>query len=122
MYFSHMGVPLRKSTYDRAWEKYASIKKTCMNRFRMPMDVFHFMVTAEDIFLGSFIPISPKNIGKCINLDEFDRIEKAFGEKKHMMVCFNDSDAYTDEMEAVINMKVDDVLSKIFAEKSTFEL
>ena len=43
-------------------------------------------------------------------------------EKKYIMVCFNDSDTYTDDMVHLINTKIDDILSGVFAKKSEFEL
>lgn len=121
MFFSHMGAPLRKSTFEKSWRKYMSIEETCRHKFRTPMDVSHFLITAEDILNGCFVPISPNNIGTCINIDDFVSIGRVFREKRYLMICFNDSNTYTKAETEKINERIENILNEFLSKKSIFE-
>lgn len=122
MYFSHMGVPFVKSTMEKAWEKYPSIAQTCMHKFRTPMDVMHYLFTAEDILSGNFSPCTPSHYGRTLNMEDYGTIEKVFRTKNSLMVCFNDSNAYTQETVDSINTTIGRILQQTFPLKSCFEI
>lgn len=121
MSFSHMGVPFVKSTMEKAWDKYESIAQTCTHKFRTPMDVMHYLFTAEDILSGNFIPCKTNHYGKILNMEDYETIESIFRKKDNLMVCFNDSNSYTREKVKEINSNIGRILQFIFPEKSGFE-
>lgn len=122
LFFSHVGVPMRKTAFACAWEKYLTIADTCTHKFRTAMDVMHFLVTIDGILSGYFVPTSPKGLGCCINMDHFDEIRRVFANQTHQMICLNDSSSYTDHQIDEINDKLSEIFKEIFPKISSFEI
>lgn len=121
MYHPHLALPVCKQAFSEAWDKYPSIDKTCANKFRSPMDVSHFLISIDQLLKGNYIPVDPKTLGKCVALDSTDEIEREFLGQNHKMICFNDSDDYSEEQVAYINAELERILSVVFPKKSSFE-
>ena len=85
------------------------------------MDVSHFLISIDEMLNGNFVPVDPKELGRCIDLHCTDQIEQEFRSKNHRMICFNDSNSYTLEQVGQINAELDRIFSALFPEKSSFE-
>lgn len=121
MYFSHMGVPFTKQTMEQAWKKYPSIAETCTHKFRTPMDVMHYIFTAEDLLNGNFSPCDVNHYGKIINMKNYDLIKQIYRDEDTLMICFNDSNAFSDSQVIEINEQISRIFQEKFPEKSQFE-
>lgn len=121
MYFSHMAVPFTKSTMEHVWRKYSSIPETCKHKFRTPMDIMHYVFTAEDLLSGNSSPCDIKHFGRIIDMEDFGLIKQIYQDKGTLMICFNDSNTYTDLQVLEINKRIIQILQENFPEKSQFE-
>ena len=106
---------------EKTWKKYESIAQTCTHKFRTPMDVMHYLFTAEDILSGNFTPCKIDHYGKILNMEDFESIERIFQKRDTLMVCFNDSNSYTQEKVDRINSNIGEILQRTFPMKSCFE-
>lgn len=120
-FFSHMGVPMCKSTMEQAWKKYPSIQETCTHRFRTYTDMTHLLFTVENLISGNFAPVKVSHFGEIIDMKNFEGISHLFFSQERRMVCFTDSNAYTDEDEICINRTLNEMFEKVFPQKSIFE-
>lgn len=124
MYLSHLGCPYRKSTLEKVWvELEKELNDTSLHRFRTPMDVTHQVFSLWEIMEGTFVPVSSNYYGvKYGTLSKEQKaIEAAFTEKKHRMICLNDSVDVTVENFPAVKDALDRILNKTFPKKSTFE-
>lgn len=122
MYFSHMAVPFKKSTFGNVWKKYKSILEiTSTHKFRTPMDIMHAIFSIEDILNGNYYPCGTNHYGKLIDMEDDFAIRKAFLDQELLMMCFNDSNSYTQETVDKINASISEILEKCFPDKSSFE-
>lgn len=121
-FFSHMGVPFCKSTMQQTWEKYPCIAETCTHKFRTPMDVMHTLFTIENLITGNFSPVPPDYFGTIVDMKSFEKIKQLFENRTVRMVCFSDSNSYTEEDENVINRAIAHIFEQIFPNRSSFEI
>lgn len=125
MFFSHVGVPIRKSTMQTVWnELYDDLDKTCRHRFRSALDIQHQIFHMWDIMNGEYIPVNIDYYGKHFGhlSTETDEITGAFAKGECKMICLNDSVDVTEENYSQIKRKIDVILEKKYPEKSSFEL
>ena len=124
MYFSHLGVPLRKSTMCHTWEAFAAeLEKSSMQRFRTPLDIMHQIFSLWEIMSGTFVPVASDHYGVKFGAlsKELSQIEAAFSGEKYRMICLNDSVDVAEENFLTIKTELDRILENTFPEKSSFE-
>ncbi|MBQ4264926.1 MAG: Stealth CR1 domain-containing protein [Clostridia bacterium] len=124
MFFSHLGCPFRKSTFEKAWDElYAELDETSKQRFRTPLDILHQVFSLLEIMEGTFKPVPRSHYGVYFGelSKQSEQIEQAFLSKQHKMICLNDSiDVTLDNFERV-KEELDSILLKAFPDKSSFE-
>lgn len=119
----HLPNSFLKSTYNELWDKeYEVLNNTCENKFRDGRDVNQWLFRYKQLVEGKFSPRNP-SVGRTYNLtnDNTD-VYSAIVEKKFKMICINDNDIdpiknFIKEKELII-----EAFSKIFPDKSSFEL
>lgn len=124
IYITHLGYPSRKSTLENAWKMCEKeFDETSSHRFRTPLDYIYHIFTLWDIMSGNFIPVPCEYYGvKFGSLStQLDDVSRAFAEKKHRMICLNDSVDVTEENYPQIKTELDRILQNTFPEKSSFE-
>lgn len=121
MFFTHMSVPLMKSSMERTYLKY---KKECdesnVYKLRDKNQLVHQLFSIEDILAGNFVPCAAY-WGTIVNIDDYSGIKKCFSDNKKKMVCFCDRGDITEAEEKEINFRVDEILNEFFRDKSSFE-
>ena len=124
MFFSHLGVPYRKSTCKKVWYVFEKeMNETCLHRFRTPTDIMHQLFSLWEIMNGTFCPVEPSYYGMKFGTlsKELGKIEEAFSNEAYRMICLNDSVDVTEENYPEIKAELDRILQKTFPEKSSFE-
>lgn len=122
LYFTHMGIPLCKSTMESTWMKYekeCSYSSNC--RLRDINQIMHQIFSGEDMINGNFEP-SACDWGTCIKIDDIDMIDTAYRNGTKKMICLFDNDSMDEKEIEETNKKLIDVFEKHFPEKSMFEI
>lgn len=125
MYFSHLGCPFRKKTFEKVWNKIPDeLNLTSLHRFRTPVDIMHQIFSIWDILDGCFYPVSPNYYGVVFAslINQIKDVSEAILEQKYRMVCLNDSKYITQEEFNILKDSINDVMQRAFPEKSLFEL
>ena len=124
MHFSHLGVPLRKTTMSQVWDAFLpELDRTSMHRFRTPTDIMHQIFSIWEIMNGTFVPVSQEHYGVMFgNLStQVSQIADAFESMQHKMICLNDSIDITEDNFDEVRAGLDEILQKVFPQKSLFE-
>ena len=124
MFFSHLGVPFRKTTCERVWNTLEKeMNETCTHRFRTSTDIMHQLFSLWEIMEGTFCPVEQSYYGVKFGTlsKELGKIEEAFSNEAYRMICLNDSVDVTKENFPEIKAELDRILQKTFPEKSSFE-
>lgn len=82
----------------------------------------HLVFTAEDLLNGNFVPVRSNYFGHIIPMDDFANVEKCVSIQHELMVCYSDSEDYSEDIIEKINKKMTDVYDTVLGEKSTFEI
>lgn len=120
---AHQPQPFLKSTFEEVWKANPDIlRSTCMSRFRTNEDVNQWLFRYWHLAKGEF---SPSNVLARSNYFEIsketiDSICEAIIQKKFKQICLNDDDGITDFH--VLSGKIQNALTKILPQKSSFEL
>ena len=125
MYYPHLGSPMRKSTMQKVWDAFPEeLDATCRRRFRSALDVQQQIFHLWDIMSGEYDPVGTDYYGRHFGhlSTQMDEVERAFSEGKCRMICPNDSVDITNENYEQIKKRLDEILSKKFPEKSSYEL
>lgn len=124
MYFSHLGVPFCKSTFNQVWNDIPEkLDDTCSHRFRTPRDINHQIVTLWDIISGNFCPIEPNYYGKVFSIfpHQIQSISDSFTSHTNKMICLNDTYLITEDEFLTLKESIGAILQSAFPEKSSFE-
>lgn len=115
----HLASPFLKSTFNEVWEKeYQELNKACTYKFRDPRGYNQNLFKYWQFASGNFEP--NQQIGEYYNVGLRDKDTLiALNQKKHKMVCLNDSEIIKDfeKMKREINFQ----FLKLFPEKSEYE-
>lgn len=124
MFFSHLGVPFRKSTIESVWKEIPiEMEETSRHRFRTPLDIMHQIFSLWDIMQGDFVPVDSSYYGVkfgALSKDQ-NEVRKAFLGRQYRMICLNDSIDVTDKNFSEVKRELDGILAEVFPDKSRFE-
>ena len=114
----HLPVPMKKSTLAHLWEiEGETLDKTSRNQIRdYGVDVNQYICQLWQIESNQFFPMS-KNFGVSIDLNQVDRLESIFKDKRKKLLCVNDDIDFKEE--SIIRFK--EILKEHYPEKSAFE-
>lgn len=124
MYFSHLGVPFRKSTLERVWEDVREpLLESSSHRFRSSKDFTHQIFSLWEMIDGDFNPVSMEHYGKHFwdPLMQKDAILDAIKNHQYRMICINDSESISRENFCSLKSVFTDAFAEAFPEKSSFE-
>ena len=121
MYFTHMGVPLCRSSMEAVWRKYENeMIKTCESRVRSIHQITHQIFSIEDILNGNFEP-ERFNWGQCVLIENTAQIEAIYRAKNQKMICLADRDNMSGAEIASVNERLVCLFEQFFPERSSFE-
>lgn len=124
MYFSHLAVPFRKSTFERVWKEFPELlKKTTGHRFRSAQDGMHQLISLWDIMEGNFHPVPMGHYGhsfhKLVNQEQ--EIIDSIVNETYLSICINDSENISRSQYLTLKASINNAFKKIHPEKSSFE-
>ena len=124
MYFTHLLVPMKKSTFETVWNTYPEqLRETSAQRFRKPENMMHQIMTLWEIMTGAFNPVSMDYYGKHFPdpVSQIDDLLDAVGSERYRSICINDSQyvAYDDFLK--IKKMIVERMEAVFPVKSSFE-
>lgn len=122
MYFDHLPAPYLKSTFNEVWEKETkTMSETSSHKFRSDRDVNQYLIRAWQICKGEFSPLRLGSRGRAYFMpDNYKQAIKAIKNKKHNMLCINDSEDIKDFYK--IKSEINSAFEELLPNKSSFEL
>lgn len=124
MYFSHLCVPLRKSSMRECSEKFADkLKETSRNRFRSYQDVNHQIFQLWEMVNGTFEPVERGYYGryKALTAENLPLIAADMKNEKLKCICLNDSDEIKDDAFDGVKSCLLRLFEEKLPEKCSFE-
>lgn len=114
----HLPVPMKKSTLAHLWEiEGETLDKTSRNPIRdYGVDVNQYICQHWQIESNQFYPMS-KSFGETIGLNQVDKLESIFKDRRKKLLCVNDDVDFKEEN--IIRFK--EILNEYYPEKSAFE-
>lgn len=114
----HLPVPMKKSTLAHLWEiEGATLDKTSRNKIRdYGVDVNQYVCSNWQIESNQFYPMS-KNFGETIGLNQVDKLESIFTDRRKKLLCVNDDGDFREEN--IIHFK--QILNEYYPKKSAYE-
>lgn len=115
----HLPVPMKKSTLAHLWDiEFDTLDKTSRNQLRdYKVDVNQYICQNWQIESNQFYPIA-HNIGKSIDLNRLDQLDRIFKDKHKKLLCVNDNVDFKEENL----LRFKKFLDERYPEKSAFEL
>ena len=109
---------MKKSTLAHLWEiEGETLDKTSRNPIRdYGVDVNQYICQHWQIESNQFYPMS-KSFGKTIGLNQADKLESIFKDRRKKLLCVNDDVDFKEEN--IIRLKA--ILNEYYPEKSAFE-
>ncbi len=120
IYTQHLTQPFIKDTFYEVWNKESErLDEACHNKFRADSDIGYAICRYWQILSGKFVPT--KRIGKYyIMKNDNKKLIKAIRSRKYKIICINDAKTDIDFEKA--KQEINNALSEVFKEKSTFEI
>ena len=123
----HMATPMRKSTYELAWEWFPeALSETVSHQFRQYNDTYQQLFTLVDMYRGDFVPCSRSHFGRYFLLNLSDKSVDDFcaslPQHAYVCSCLNDTDLVTEDSFPIIKQRIIDAFEKEFPAKSQFEI
>ena len=114
----HLPVPMKKSTLAHLSEiEGETLDKTSRNPIRdYGVDVNQYICQHWQIESNQFYPMS-KSFGETIGLNQVDKLESIFKDRRKKLLCVNDDVDFKEEN--IIRLK--EILNEYYPEKSAFE-
>ena len=113
----HLPVPMKKSILAHLWEiEGETLDKTSRNPIRdYGVDVNQYICQHWQIESNQFYPMS-KSFGETIGLNQVDKLESIFKDRRKKLLCVNDDVDFKEEN--IIRLK--EILNEYYPEKSAF--
>ena len=94
----HLPVPMKKSTLSRLWDiEGETLGRTSRNQIRdYGVDVNQYICSHWQIESNQFYPMS-KNFGETIGLNQVDKLESIFKDRRKKLLCVNDDGDFREE-------------------------
>lgn len=114
----HLPVPMKKSTLSRLWDiEGETLGRTSRNQIRdYGVDVNQYICSHWQIESNQFYPMS-KNFGETIGLNQVDKLESIFKDRRKKLLCVNDDGDFREEN--LIHFK--QILNEYYPKKSAYE-
>ena len=114
----HLPVPMKKSTLSHLWDiEGETLDRTSRNKIRdYGVDVNQYVCSNWQIESNQFYPMS-KNFGETIGLNQVDKLESIFKDRRKKLLCVNDDGDFREEN--IIHFK--QILNEYYPKKSTYE-
>ena len=114
----HLPVPMKKSTLSHLWDiEGETLDRTSRNKIRdYGVDVNQYVCSNWQIESNQFYPMS-KNFGETIGLNQVDKLESIFTDRRKKLLCVNDDGDFREEN--IIHFK--QILNEYYPKKSTYE-
>ena len=114
----HLPVPMKKSTLSRLWDiEGETLGRTSRNQIRdYGVDVNQYICSHWQIESNQFYPMS-KNFGETIGLNQVDKLESIFKDRRKKLLCVNDDGDF--RKENLIHFK--QILNEYYPNKSAYE-
>lgn len=124
MYFSHLPVPMRKSTFEKVWDTFPDLlAETSSQRFRKPENMMHQIMSMWEIMTAEFNPVTMDHFGRHfydpVGLQE--ELLAAIGSERYTSICINDSPNVSVEDYEQLKAKIAYKMETAFPEVSSFE-
>ncbi len=117
----HTCIPYCKSTFEKVWNINEKVlDTTCSNKFRNKEDVNQYLFRYWQLCEGNFVPKKSDSAYLTIGKVSVNHIENLLYSKKYKVLCIND-DPEAAQFEKQ-KEQLQNILSKKFPNKSTFEL
>lgn len=116
---THVANAYRKKTFEEVWQKCGDVlDKTCLHKFRSPIDVSQWLMKYWQIVSGEFYP-QRYSFGKHYFINETKAIERKLIKKRTKLLCLNDYEGVTNYPQLKEEIKT--MFQNIFPNKSSFE-
>ena len=125
LFFSHLGVPFRKSTFQEFCERFSDeVGATCRRKFRTPHDIMHQAVQMMEMYRGTFAPVGRWYYGvPFYHIDiDVDKEIDAILKRKYRIICMNDHEGLVPDEFSAVQRRIIAALDEVLPEKSGFEL
>lgn len=118
---THLPNAYLKSSFEEVWKSHPQIlDKTCLHRFRNPLDVNQHLIKYWQIARGNYNPINEEKLGYyCLIGRDDDKIANIIKSGKYKMICINDTDQKIDFLQEKEYLK--ELLESILPNKSEYE-
>ena len=124
MYFSHLPVPFRKSSFEGVWRAFPRLMaETTAHRFRTAQDAMHQIFSLWDMLEGRFCPVSPAHHGALFwdPVGQEAELTDAVVRGGHLAICINDSEMVSPADYLALKDRLHHGFLSVFPEKSNFE-
>lgn len=124
LYDTHLAAPYKKSVIEKTWQEFPDeMNRTASNRFRTHTDVTQHLFKIQSVFLGDFVPCSPKHFGHFFFFLSryYKSIVEDIRNQKYKIVCLNDSYDVNNDNFDIVKESLNNALEAIMPEKSSFE-
>ncbi len=122
----HLAHAYLKSTFDEVWDKeYAYLDEVCLNKFRMKTDINQWVMREWQLASKKFYPYPTFKMSAMIDFEKDEVVKvlefckKTIHNPNIKLICINDGDTIEDF--ETLQKKVEELLSDVFKEKSSFE-
>lgn len=126
-YDTHLPLAHKKSVFEKAWKmEDENLDKVCMNRFRSPLDLNHWMMRYYNLAHGNFEPFNVDKMGKYYDFykmeDSLAEICDAIKTKQRPVLVINDTlDTSDESVFESYKTKVQEAFEVILPDKCSFE-
>lgn len=122
----HLCLPHKKSTFKKMWElEYDVLDRSCMNKFRSPLEVNHWLMRYWSFMTREFVPYNVNKIGLYTSFAterSLDYICYKIREHEKPILVINDTIDSSDEEQFLrFKNKITAAFEEIFPEKCSFE-
>lgn len=124
MFFSHLGVPFRRSTLEAVWKEVPeAMIETSKHRFRTDKDIIHQVFSIWEMLKGDFNAVGMDFHGKFF----YDLVKQkkeaidAIRNERFRMICLNDTERVSCEEYIVLKQEICEAFENRLPNKSSFE-
>ncbi len=122
----HFTIAHKKSVFKKLWDlEYSNLDKTCMHKFRTPMDLSNWLMRYWNFMTGNFEPVKLYDLGDYYALSDEASLEvicQKINDHSRPLIVINDIiDDIDDEQFAKYMNRINKAFEKLFPNKSSFE-
>ena len=119
-YDPHLANAMKKSTLSKLWEKEPEIlDRASQNHFRAHSDVTQYLIRYWQLCEGEFIPRRTQGKVFFVDIHNYKEVANSIRSREYQMISINEN--CTAEEFQIIKKEINQALTEIFPEKSSFE-